>query len=175
MLNCHPLRFNQIPSSRNLLQLNQVRYVHFFHGERAVHRILSMMPHVLCTWYPFGNQAQITKKKTGPGCPKGQPTLTQENEPRTPGFFPFGVREGLEFTSTPPDGTLLGSGRGSCTQSLTLAARVCLSVPPLHCHFQIKQTRLKNSIVTPDSRQTVCNGLAFSTRDVFDNAKQHCQ
>ncbi len=41
-----------------------------FHSRCAVHRILSTMPYVFwATWYPFGNQAQITKKLNVFTCP----------------------------------------------------------------------------------------------------------
>ncbi len=59
----------QNPSCRIMLEPKEVCtprtdiIEHCLVGETLVCRILSMMPYVLCTWYPFGNQAQITKNQ----------------------------------------------------------------------------------------------------------------
>ena len=71
---CPKPRLNQIPSWRNTLQLNQMYWPSLnkiephFHWKSAVYRILSTMPCVLCTWYPFGNQAHVNKKSWSLKC-----------------------------------------------------------------------------------------------------------
>ncbi len=48
-----------------IISPNMAKIDHRLHEKSAVRRILSRMPYVLCaTWYPFGNQAQITNKDT---------------------------------------------------------------------------------------------------------------
>ncbi len=61
------VRFNQNPSCRIMLEPKEVytpridRIEHNLLGETLVHRIFSVMPYVLCTWYPSGTRLKSPK------------------------------------------------------------------------------------------------------------------